>query len=303
MSRTLHGLLPACLVAAAVFVACGPGVTSSATPSQSVGVTPTPSLTQSPAPSPTQGQDPSPSATPTPTVASRYPWLPAIDPSVPATLEIDTFVTATIRIVPVSGEPGAEPYRYDTGDPDPSTHPLMGFPSGLPLVVVHGPVIVDGVEWYLLTPAGLVIDIPTGWSPLMSPDGTRLLVPSSVSCPVSPISLAPLSTGALTDGLPACYGNTEVTIDGPLVCSDEPEEFVTGATWLQNGACRFDAPLTVYGLDPRLPAGRYRVTGHFDDPQAPRCRALGSDDAESRLQAVLQCRRAFVATSATPVPG
>jgi hypothetical protein len=223
--------------------------------------------------------------------------------SQPATFEPDDFVTANARIVPVSGEPGGPPYRFDTGDPDPSKHPVMGFSKGMGLVVLHGPVIVDAVEWYLLTPAQLAIDVPTGWSPLTTPEGTRLLAPIDFECPRSPMNTAQLAPMTLTDGLPACYGHAEVTIGGRLTCTAEPDSFVEGASWLEGGHCKFDefAP-TVYGLDPTLAPGRYRVTGHFDDAEASTCRQPDGDSSKDRLQAVLHCRRGLVATSAVAVP-
>jgi hypothetical protein len=204
-------------------------------------------------------------------------------------------------VLPVSETPGGEPFRWDTGDPDPSSHPLMGFPNGAVLVVLHGPALVDGIEWYLLTEARLVFDAPIGWSPASDLDGSALLEPHQVDCPSSPMAIEALSPLALTDGLPVCYGASQVTITGDLTCSPEADTFVVGATWLEGGRCWFDAPVTVYGLSSDLPPRRYQVTGHFSDQQARTCRTTdGADSPTDRLSAVLHCRRAFVATSATP---
>jgi hypothetical protein len=231
-----------------------------------------------------------------------FPWLPPVDPDIAATFQVDTFVTARADVVPVSGIPGGPPYRFDTGEPDPSSHPLLGFMKGTLLVVVHGPVVVEGVEWYLLTPAQLSVDVPTGWSPISSESGEPLFEPGTFDCLTSPIAAEQLSPFALTDGLPVCYGATELTIVGELVCRPEPDSFATGATWLEGGICSFDAPLSVYGLDPELAPGRYEVTGHFDDSQSRDCRPPDGDQSpEARLNAVLLCRRAFVATSANAV--
>jgi hypothetical protein len=176
----------------------------------------------------------------------------------------------------------------------------MGFPRGAVLVVLHGPVLVGDVEWYLLTEARLAVDAPIGWSPVSSPDGSRLLQQHAVDCPVSPMGVDELWRLWLTDGLPVCYGTAEVTISGDLTCSPYVDTFAVGASWLDGGHCSFDSPPAVYGLPSDLPAGRYQVTGHFSDREARQCRpADGADSSIERLAAVLHCRRGFVATSAT----
>ncbi|HSL34509.1 MAG TPA: hypothetical protein VK871_12715 [Candidatus Limnocylindrales bacterium] len=220
------------------------------------------------------------------------------------TLAIDSFATAAVDIVPASAVPGGPPWRFDTGDPDPSTHPEIGFGKGLPLVVLYGPVVVDGVEWYLLTSATLAIDVPVGWSPIASPDGADWIAPAAVACPPSPIPAETLAPLSLTDGLPACYGDAEITIEGNLVCSAEPDRWATGPSWMAGGVCHFDGvdgpTPAVYGIAADLATGRYEVRGRFDDPQARGCHEPGDDTDASRLGAVLHCRRGFVATSVDP---
>lgn len=286
---------------AAVAGACGGATASGPAPSTSLASPPTasPSSRASPLPTSSPVAPSTPFPTSTPAVA-WYPWLPAIDAAQAPTYVPDSFVVGLVDIVPVSPTPGGAPYRFDTGDPDPSTHPLMGFPRGGVLVVLHGPVVVDGVEWYLLTPAQLAIDVPTGWSPIEGPDGTPLIGPQTFDCPESPVTVERLSQDVLTDGLPACYGNNEIVLIGELSCTAEPDAFVVGASWLDGGMCRTGAPPTIYGLDPDLPSGRYRVTGRFLHPEAAACRSPDDVSALGRLVAVLHCRRAFVAASAQP---
>jgi len=101
--------------------------------------------------------------------------------SQPATFEPDDFVTANARIVPVSGEPGGPPYRFDTGDPDPSKHPVMGFSKGMGLVVLHGPVIVDAVEGSLAPQAlsfKVRLDSPFGTLAVRRAGAAKELQPS-----------------------------------------------------------------------------------------------------------------------------
>ena len=170
----------------------------------SPAASPSPSVATTPSPSPSASVDASPAPTPIP--ATWYPWIPPIDPTVEAAFQVDDFVAGLRQVVPVSAKPGGPPYRFDTGDPDPSTHPLVGFPKGGALVVLHGPVIVDERQWYLLTPAQISIDIPTGWSPLSAPDGTPYLERRAISCPPDPVAAEDLAELMLTDGLPRASG-------------------------------------------------------------------------------------------------
>jgi hypothetical protein len=228
--------------------------------------------------------------------------MPAVDTTVEAAFRVDDFVAGRGQVVPVSETPGGPPFRFDTGDPDPSTHPLMGFGAESLLVVLQGPVVVDDVHWYLLTPAQIAVDVPTGWSPVSTPEGEPYLERRDRPCPADPIDTELLSALMLTNGLPACFGNAEITITGELRCTAESDPFVKGAAWLDGGMCRFETTPSVYGLDSNLAPTKYAVTGHFLDEQARGCQALDGDATPvGRLEAVLHCRRAFVATSAEPV--
>jgi hypothetical protein len=295
-------LVGVALTLALAIAACSGSPGSSLAPSGSppIGSPASTPLATSPSPRGSSASaTPSATATAGPTAnpSARYPWLPPIDTTVAPTFEVDAFVTARAAVAPVSEVPGGPPLRFDTGDPDPSTHPVIGFARGGLLVVLHGPVVVDGVEWYLLTPAQLAIDVPTGWSPLIAPDGEVLLEDRPFACPASPLRAEDLSGLMLTDGLPACYGSAEITIVGDLTCAAGPDQWASGASWLAGGICSFDPPPTVYGLAADLPTGRYAVTGHFDDPEAWACLSTDGDTPSDRLVAVLHCRRGFVATS------
>jgi hypothetical protein len=310
MQRSVRRLALTASLLAAIVTGCSAGAvtpTSSQAAPTSPRSTPTPSApstTVATSPPPSAAPDPTsnPTLTPTP-AADWYPWLPVADPSVAGALPVDSFVRS-IDLVPVSGSPGAEPYRFDTGDPDPSTHPFVRYPKGALLVVLRGPVMVDGRAWYYLTPAHIAIDLPTGWAPVASPTGAPYYQPTPFDCPVSPIAIEDLSSlNGFSDGLPVCYGDDEVTIVGDVVaCERGPDAFAEGATWLADGSCRFESPPTIRGLDPSLEPGRYAVTGRFLDDEARSCRTLDAvDSPEERIAAVLYCRSAFVATSAVPV--
>jgi hypothetical protein len=235
--------------------------------------------------------------------ASWYPWLPPIGTAVQAAFEVDEFVVARRQVLPVSSRPGGEPYRFDTGEPDASTHPLVGMPKGGILVVLHGPVVVDDIEWYLLTPAHIAVDVPMGWSPASTPTNEPYIEHRDFACPTAPISTRQLAgLSGLTDGLAACFGNAEITITGELLCDAEPDSYAKGAAWLDGDICRFDTPPSVYGLGPDIRPNTYSVTGHFLDERARDCRPADEDASPmSRVEAIQYCRRAFVATSAEAV--
>ena len=211
-------------------------------------------------------------------------------------------MTPVVKLTPVSPAPGGAPYRYPTGDADPSDDPISGYLKGWTLIVLHGPAVVDGVQWYLVAPAQLAIDIYTGWAPLTSPEGVPWLGAAPFSCPASPLDVEELAPLTLTDGLPGCYGSDDVTVTGDLACSPEPDRYVVGPEWLAGGTCHLAGPhFTIYGLDADLPSGRYAVTGHFDDPSALECDDPDTSSTSDRLYAVLHCRRGMIATSAVAV--
>ena len=138
--------------------------------------------------------------------------------------QVDTFVTGLTDVLPISPAPGAEPWRFDTGDPDPSTWPLMGVMGGRRARRRR----MDrcswtAAEWYLVTPAQLVIDAPTGWARREAEDGTSLLGPSDLRCPGNPTTAEDLAPLQLTDGLAACYGAEDVVITGDLACDPPPD--------------------------------------------------------------------------------
>ena len=92
-----------------------------------------------------------------------YPWLAPATNGVDGVFAVDTFVTGLIDVLPVSPAPGAEPWRFDTGDPDPSTRPLMGNSAAAALVVdARSGARGRLPKWYLVTPAQLAVDPPDG---------------------------------------------------------------------------------------------------------------------------------------------
>jgi hypothetical protein len=118
------------------------------------------------------------------------------------------------------------------------------------------------------------------------------------------------------DGL-VCFGNEDVTVTGLLRCSTADTELPSGGPdWERaDRSCSFDAPdgtpmLVVYGQpvydlvarDGQPVAGRFRVTGHYDDPQASKCRGgREGDPSDEAIQ--IRCRASFVATAVQRLDG
>lgn len=232
-----------------------------------------------------------PKGTNDPTPAGTEPPIPSIDPSIDPTFRVHDFVTVTGgAAVHVSDVPGGEPIPYYEGS-------SFSLPAGVPLIVVHGPVVVDGTEWYYFAFAARVIDTISGWAPIDDVEGNRQIVPTTVGCPTQPISAG---EATLTLGWPGCFGSDEVTIVGSVGCgspSDSDIGFGDGA-W-----CRVELAPQSVAFIARIPQdladGSYVLVGHFADPGAESCR--WNEDPNSRilhdLGAIASCRAHFVVTN------
>ena len=236
------------------------------------------------------GGEPSPSLGPSPSVR------PTVRPD--GTIEPDTFVTvSSAGPAPVSAEPGGA--QIDVGYP-------LAFSAGNPLVVVDGPQIVDGREWYFVAPAIRLIDTLPGWVPLTDEAGAALLEPASFECPSLPLTAAKLDgpPAILGTALALCFGNAEITMTGGLTCGAMSEPTFGGPAFVEQGwICLLQTEATtvpIYGIPSSIDGGTWSVVGHFDDPAAGDCRFLDPGDSpleSDPLRAVVNCRASFVATT------
>lgn len=213
-------------------------------------------------------------------------------------IEPDTFVTVTSAgPAPVSAEPGGA--QIDVGYP-------LAFVAGNPLVIVDGPQIVDGREWYFVAPAIRLIDTLPGWVPLTDEAGAALLEPASFECPSLPLTADKLDgpPAILGTALALCFGNAEITMTGGLTCGAMSEPTFGGAPFVDQGwICLLQTEATtvpIYGIPSSIDGGSWSVVGHFDDPAARDCRFLDPGDSpleSDSLRAVVNCRASFVATN------
>lgn len=255
--------------------------------------------------------DPSPSATATELATPDASPSDATSVGIPA----DAIVTAQVDGLRVRATPGLDGEELGT------------LASGYESLVVEGPEMVDGLEWYLVSGLGLppasgcatgpdstnpyTCALWLGWAARAAADGSTWLEETDPECadPSGPLDDVAFQPRYLNI---ACYGNEPLTLrgyhlatPGIVDCPGVPEDLLwLGCVGPLNQLV--SAPDATIGLemairpDASWPAdlGELRVTGHFDDPESAAC-AYGDEPQ----MAVLTCRSQFVvdsAESATP---
>ena len=248
-----------------------------------------------------------PSASPTATEVST----PDPSPSEAASQAIptDAIVTARVDGLRVRATPGLDGEELGT------------LASGYESIVVDGPKMVDGLEWYLVSGLGLppasgcatgpdwtnpyTCPVWIGWAARAAADGSAWLEETDPECadPSGPLDDFAFQPRYLYI---ACYGDEPLTLRGynlvtPGVadCPGVPQDL-----WWLGCVGPFyqlvSAPDATVGLsmtigpDGSLPGdlGELVVNGHFDDPASPEC-AYGDEPQV----AVLICRSQFVVDS------
>ena len=210
-------------------------------------------------------------------------------------------------------------------------------------LVVHGPVIADGYEWYQFSGFGLPpntgcafeeeenLYCPTwfGWVAAASqPEAEAWIEPASIDCPEPPMNMQELALGRGAVEQLACQLDGSFTVRGWW--DEEPGEGLGGACasgppsgWLYCSNLNHNRVLMdesehpqgvgiqVY-IDPdsdvTMPdRGQWiEIVGHFDDPAAQGCdenAALNGDLDEEPDRVVLICRTQLVVESVRPVNG
>jgi hypothetical protein len=279
-----------------VLVACG---SAGNTP---VAETPQPTEVASPsvAPSETPSETPaeSPTATPPGTASESFP--------------ADAIVVSQVDGLRVRATPGLGGELLGT------------LASGFQSLVVDGPELVDGLEWYLVSGLGIpngsgcitgpdptnpyTCPIWLGWAARAAADGTAWLEEVEPECadPAGSLDRFAFQPRYLYI---ACYGDEPLTLRGFLQpqfdppvedpCPAVPEDL----RWI--GCVSYSLQLAsdqntglglVLALGPGggLPGdgGEIVVEGHFDHPAAAEC-TFG----EEPMRSVLDCRAQFVVTS------
>jgi hypothetical protein len=205
--------------------------------------------------------------------------------------------------------------------PDPDGNHLTSLGRGSRLWIASGPRQVGSESWYRVE-----------WQPTPTYGGIPAWIASTfeghaVAAPVEPRCPDLVSDVIdLVDLHPAerllCFGDRPITL-GPVIlekssnatfpASGSPAWLADSATikmYGRGGPESVDAPLLVRA-DPaaiaKLPTGTWlEVTGHFDDPEAKRCRRSWVTETESpspqtTVEQVLSCREQFVITTVRTV--
>ena len=183
---------------------------------------------------------------------------------------------------------------------------IYGTIEHIPAYIVAGPVDADGFAWWLVAHArhDQLGGPPAGWVAAAGKDGEVWLAPTQPECPPAPTGDEAAWFNASI--WVSCYTGVEMTLEGALggcAASESPvwdnacwlypcEDDVAPATCLDG----FDLSSVILHFDgvPAQQEGRITVSGHFDDPDATRCAAVGGPLAPL---AVFECRTHFVVTS------
>ena len=276
--------------------ACTASTSSSGSPPDEATTAPTQSETPAASPSESATADPSPSEA----TSDEFPT--------------DAVVVAQVDGLRIRATPGLDGEELGT------------LASGYESIVVDGPELVDGLEWYMVSGLG----IPTGsgcatgpdptnpyqcpfwlgWAARADADGTPWLEEIDPDCadPSGPLDDFAFQPQFLYI---ACYGDEPLTlrgyhhfIGGVADCPSVPQDlYWLGCT--SGGDQLVSAPdgqiglVMTLGPNSTLPddAGELLVTGHFDDPEAESCTY---EDEPGR--SVLWCRSQFVVDSGVAAP-
>ena len=277
--------------------------------------TPDPTATAEPTPSESE----TPSATPEPT-----PGPTATAPPVAA----DFVARVAVAGLTLRDAPGLDADSLGT------------FDEGQVGLVIAGPVVADGYDWYRFSGLGLPpnsgcafpieedpLGCPTwfGWVAAASQDGHAWIEPTSLVCPESPMSMQTLALARGDVERLACHHDGPITVRGwwPELtgnglggaCASGPP---SGWLYCQNINHNLvvideteDIALKVT-INPdsgvTMPdRGQWiEVVGHYDDPAAQGCdenAALNGGLDEDPDRIVLTCRTHLVVESARPVNG
>jgi len=215
--------------------------------------------------------------------------------------------------------------------PDDSATILAELATGHRLFVIGEPTAADDLRWYrvgttVMIPrcTGACVEMLIGFVATPTEEADAWLEAVDLDCPQSPMTADDLALLAPLEWL-SCYGHTEIVVSGRLAYVEYPDEagpIAYSPYWLASpyspaylrpdsgGSVAEFRARPASGPDEVPPQGEVvRVTGHFEDPDAPSCRAsvneaywdaVGQSPQPVQLvdpaRLVLDCRARFVWT-------
>lgn len=291
--RSVAGLLSALALA----VGCSTS-SASLTPASST-TTPAASIS-APTRAPTAGPNLSPAAIATPRhVASQMPGADLVGKAAMTAVD-DVRVRSQPRV----------------SDDSAKEEPLL--PRGTALLVLDGPVVGSGYDWYYVAPLSSRV-LPTGWVASTSRDGVPWIAAGAFKCPPVPADLHSLT--GLPEGVGlACFARVPITVRARVIsCECDVDGAWFTPSWfhlnddpdllVDPGVIRVPADTDDWfglNLDPAgqhpdvLPVGQVvEVTGMFDHPAAATCTRTEMDGEPTASQG---CRLEFAVTKLVVEP-
>ena len=234
---------------------------------------------------------------------------PAVSPTLPA-----TSAPPTLHVGGIAAAAGFIHLQIAAGDaPAPGAPDAGNFEAGTLGYLLAGPERVTGVEWWQVQSEG---SLDVGWA-ASSEAGTQMLVPLDPACPpVETVTVDQVIGIGRVRGL-VCFGFARLTFDANVFCASAAlDGGPGGATWMNsNRTCGTvgnpgmgllgHAMTDVLGADLAANAvsGRFRITGHYDDPESSGCWMVPvgvnlDAKGEPDPRAVIACRERFVVDKA-----
>jgi hypothetical protein len=214
-------------------------------------------------------------------------------------------IAAADRFIHLQTAAGADPIP---GDPD-----AGNLEAGSLAYIMAGPERHAGVDWWRVQSER---SFDVGWAP-RAIDGSPILVALDPECPpIATLAVEQVIGIGRVRGL-VCYGDVALTFDATVACvSGVIDGGAGGASWMDSyRLCQTvgDPAMALFGqaitstLGADLAANpvtaRFRITGHFDDPESIRCWNVPigvslDSPGEPEPDAVITCRERLVVTEA-----
>jgi hypothetical protein len=198
-------------------------------------------------------------------------------------------------------------------DPSPGEPDAGNLEAGSIAYIIAGPERRAGLEWWNVQSER---SFDVGWAP-SAKDGTPVLVALDPECPlIATLTVEQVVGIGRVRGL-VCFGEAQLTFDANVSCvSGVIDGGPGGASWMDSyRLCQTvgDPAMALFGeaitstlgtdLASNPATARFRITGHFDDPESSRCWSVPvgvslDTHGEPDPDAVIACRERFVVTEA-----